>query len=133
MQKTRQGPDDDGGRQKRECIVERDDRGVAVITLLGEHDMVAADEVREAIHFAASETPVVVDLSKVDFIDSTVVNTLVRANNECNRPLVLQVATSRSVRRILEITGLTSVIPTADERDRAVGLALQARAHPAHD
>jgi anti-sigma B factor antagonist len=116
-----------------ECIVEEDERGVAVVTLSGEHDMVSVDEVRETILSAASDGPVVVNLSQADFIDSSIINSLIRTHEKCDGRLVLEVATSQSVRRILEITGLMRVIPTAEKRDQAVGLALTARDGPADD
>jgi anti-anti-sigma regulatory factor len=67
-----------------------------------------------------------VDLTKVDFIDSTIVHELIRAYNGCDRRLVLEVATSQSVRRVLEVTGLMGFITTVDNREEAIALALAA-------
>jgi anti-anti-sigma factor len=115
-------------KSQSECIVQHDDRGVAVVTLLGEHDMASAGEVYESIRSAASDAPVVVNLSNAEFIDSTIIATLLRAHEECEQPVVLEITMSHPARKILDITGLLSVIPTADERNQAIGLSLNGTA-----
>jgi len=60
---------------------------------------------------------VVVSLMETQFIDSSVINVLVRADarlRERGRRLVLHVATESVVRRVLEITELSSRLPTSD-------------------
>jgi ABC-type transporter Mla MlaB component len=62
----------------REVRVARLPGEIAVISLLGEHDVTTAWEVRNAIAFALDQgTHLVVDLSETEFIDSSIVHALV--------------------------------------------------------
>jgi hypothetical protein len=52
---TGRGGEEEGmGARDSGIVVESDDPGVAVVTLLGEHDMRTADEVRESIGSACA-------------------------------------------------------------------------------
>jgi anti-anti-sigma factor len=63
-------------------------RGVALVTMRGEHDLSTQTVLARALEFAAEHSNVVVDLTDCSFIDSTVINELiktsgaVRANGE---------------------------------------------------
>ncbi len=88
---------------------------VAVLRLLGEHDLATVAELREQLDaHAARGEGIVVSLTETAFIDSSVVNTLFHADTqlrEQGRRLSLHVATASIVRRVLDLTGLCDALP----------------------
>jgi anti-sigma B factor antagonist len=85
--------------------------GQAVLHVSGEVDIQFSDELRDAGLTAASDSGLMMELSEVTFIDSSGLAALIQINNTFSvdgRVLTL-VAPSRSVRRILELTGLNPV------------------------
>jgi anti-anti-sigma factor len=86
---------------------------IAVISLLGEHDVTAAWEVRNAIAFALDQgTHLVVDLSETEFIDSGIIHALVDSVQLASARglrISLQLQTHASVKRMLEISGLEAL------------------------
>lgn len=79
---------------------------IAVISLLGEHDVTTAWEVRNAIAFALAQGTLVVDLSETEFIDSSIVHALVDSVQLASAQglrISLQLQTHASVKRMLEI------------------------------
>ena len=91
----------------REVRVARLPGEIAVISLLGEHDVTTAWEVRNAIAFALDQgTHLVVDLSETEFIDSSIVHALVDSVQLASAQglrISLQLQTHASVKRMLEI------------------------------
>jgi anti-sigma B factor antagonist len=91
------------------ATVERRDRGTVVVTPVGELDAYTAPELREQLHGFAREESVdllVIDLSRVTFLDSSALGVLVgalRRMRERERELCL-VEPRPAVRRIFEIT-----------------------------
>jgi anti-sigma B factor antagonist len=80
-----------------------------VVRLGGELDLYNAPQVRQALNDAASDSPtrVVVDLSEVEFIDSTALGVLIEARTRLdNRRAFLLAAPGLETRRALEISGL---------------------------
>jgi anti-sigma B factor antagonist len=98
--------------------------GRAVISLEGELDLATAPQLRERLVALAErdDTDIVLDLTDLNFVDSTGLSVLVMALNRsraAGRSITLR-NPSASVMRILEITGLDSVfrvesasVPTA--------------------
>src|SRR6476619_2657250 len=87
-----------------------DDRaGVAVIALVGEHDISTADELSAAIDAeAARRRGIVVSLAATTFVDSAIVHRLFKGDRQmldAGRRLVLHVGTEPVVDRVLEIGG----------------------------
>ena len=80
---------------------------IAVISLLGEHDIATAWEIRNAIAFVLEQgTNLVVDLSETEFIDSSIVHALVDSVQLASAQglrISLQLQTHDSVKRMLEI------------------------------
>ncbi len=101
--------------------------GVAVVEAKGEIDMYTAQRLREVLRGALEKVnKVVVDLSEVRFIDSTGLGVLIgglRRAREKGGDLVLA-SPSERVKRILEITNLTQVLPSFDQVEEAI-LALK--------
>ena len=80
-----------------------------VIKLGGELDLYNAPQMREALFGACEDTPqrIVVDLSEVEFIDSTALGVLIEARSRLNnRRAFLLAAPGLETRRALEISGL---------------------------
>jgi anti-anti-sigma factor len=95
--------------------------GGVVVTVTGEIDVSTTDVLADALSQAAEDSLVVVaDLATVTFLDSTGLSTLIRAHHDLaarggrfaltgGQPLVM---------RVLELTGVSTVIPlypTADQ------------------
>ena len=80
-----------------------------VVRLAGELDLYNADEVREALRGAVDPQPerVVVDLTAVEFLDSTALGVLVEARAKlANRRGFILAAPGLEPRRALEVAGL---------------------------
>jgi anti-sigma B factor antagonist len=80
-----------------------------VVKLGGELDLYNAPQVRDALSQACDDSPgrVVVDLSEVEFIDSTALGVLIEARTKIhNRRAFLLAAPALETRRALEISGL---------------------------
>lgn len=95
----------------------------SVVEVGGEVDLHSANQLRdELLKAAEGENPcVVVDLSRVSFIDSTGLGVLVGALKRVRETGVLSlVCPQRSVRRVFEITGLMQVFPIFDSVEEAV-------------
>jgi anti-sigma B factor antagonist len=81
----------------------------SVVKLGGELDLYNAPQIRDALNQACEGSPgrVVVDLSEVEFIDSTALGVLIEARTKIdNRRAFLLAAPALETRRALEISGL---------------------------
>jgi anti-anti-sigma factor len=103
----------------------------AVISLLGEHDIATAGEVRNAIACALEQgTHPVVDLSETEFIDSTIIHVLFESKQlaqENGQRVSLQLPADARVRRALEITGMLDLLPVYGTRAEAIDAVRQPR------
>jgi anti-sigma B factor antagonist len=100
--------DSDGLRKDPVLSVEQKG-GACVVRLAGELDLYNAPRVRDALRDACGDSAerVVVDLSGVDFIDSTALGVLIEAQTRMdNRRAFLLAAPGLETRRALEISGL---------------------------
>jgi anti-sigma B factor antagonist len=101
--------------------------GAVVVRLAGELDLHNAPEVRDALLDVAGEGPerIVVDLTEVDFADSTVLGVLVETRGRLlnTRALVL-VSPALEIRRALETSGLDRHLPVHDSVEAALAAAL---------
>ena len=94
-----------------------------IVEVGGEVELHSANQLRdELLRAGAVEYPcVVVDLSRVTFIDSTGLGVLVGALKRVREKGELSlVCPQRQVRRVFEITGLTKVFPMFDRLEDAV-------------
>ncbi|HEU4425561.1 MAG TPA: STAS domain-containing protein [Pilimelia sp.] len=98
--------------------------GVAIIAVAGELDMATAPRLQACITelVDSGQKRLVFDLSELSFCDSTGLSIFVRAKNNCDDVggVVRLAAPQRSVRRILEVSGLIEVLPTFPTVDEAV-------------
>jgi anti-anti-sigma factor len=96
----------------------------AVVVLQGEHDLATAQALEALLALqVGSNDLVVVDLSVVEFIDSSVLGVLVRADRlarDSGKRFRLQVGTAAIVKRVLEISGLLNHFEWASSREDAL-------------
>jgi len=92
--------------------------GLQLLRLNGEFDLRAAPDLREAILDAlgaeSASGPLLVDMSGLDFLDSTIISVLLTAvqrGQEMGRQLRLA-GVAPHVSRILGVTGIESVLPS---------------------
>ncbi|MFL6011165.1 MAG: STAS domain-containing protein [Gaiellaceae bacterium] len=100
--------DSDGLRKDPVLGLERQG-DACVVKLGGELDLYNAPQVREALGEACSDSSqrVVIDLSEVDFIDSTALGVLIEARTKLeNRRAFVLASPGLETRRALEISGL---------------------------
>jgi anti-anti-sigma factor len=99
---------------------------VAILRLFGEHDMASATEVAKRLHsLVRCGERIVVDLEETGFLDSSIVNVLLKTERELRARgsgLVLQLH-GGSVARVLELTGVLNRFEHASTREEAVALA----------
>lgn len=101
---------------------------MAVVALLGEHDLSTAAVVRDALQDASSAPAgVVVDLSHTSFIDSSILGLIITAYREAgesDRGFALAVGNGcgTAVRRVLELTDLRSTVTVRDDLASAVAI-----------
>ena len=109
------------------------DGSVALFELLGEHDMASEPALRAALNEALADGQgIVVDLSKAEFIDSSVIHTLIDTQQRLaaqGRELATEVNTASVVMLALEITSFRAIVATVGTRDAAVAIA-RARGAP---
>jgi anti-anti-sigma factor len=103
---------------------------IAVISLLGEHDLATAWEVRNAVALALEHgRHVVVDLSETELIDSSIVDALFDSKQVASkhrRRLSLQVrAHAEVVERVLGISGVLESFPVYATRTEAIDAVRQ--------
>jgi anti-anti-sigma factor len=101
--------------------------GVTVLDLVGEHDLATMPlldaKIREQ---AVLGRDVVVSLKDTDFVDSSIVATLFRAQREITdtgRGFVLHTDSESHILKTLGLTGVAQTIPCVDELTEAIALA----------
>jgi anti-sigma B factor antagonist len=101
--------------------VEHHDDAV-VIRLCGELDLYNADEVRGALAAAidGGTGRIIIDMSEVDFVDSTALGVLVEARAKLGEDGLLLAAPQIETRRTLEVSGLDRHLSVHDSVDGAL-------------
>jgi anti-sigma B factor antagonist len=108
-----------------ELALERIDRGLAVLTISGEHDLSTAPALRRRLGGLLDErTPTVIDLSPATFIDSSILGTILDGRRRAAEADVgFAVAHSNgsdAIDRVLEVTGLRAELPVHARREEAL-------------
>ena len=99
---------DQTGRPEPVLGIERTD-GAAIVRLTGELDLYNAPQLRETLVALTDERParLVLDLSDVEFVDSTALGVLIEARSRMeNRKAFLLAAPALETQRALQISGL---------------------------
>lgn len=103
-------------------VIERDSASVLAVT--GEVDLQSAPHLANALEQArvAGASIIVVDLSRVDFLDSSGLGVLVTANRDIQAGgASLRIVRPRpAINKVLTLTRLTDVIDTFDSVDEAL-------------
>jgi stage II sporulation protein AA (anti-sigma F factor antagonist) len=97
--------------------------GVFVIAVEGELDMNTATDLERELEgpLSAAQSPLLIDLSSCEFIDSTGIALIVRSWQalDGNGRFAL-CGVGHQVKRVLDITGLEETIPTHSSREQAL-------------
>jgi anti-sigma B factor antagonist len=107
-----------------ELALERNESGLAVVTISGEHDLSTAPNLRRRLDILLDEgTATVVDLSPATFIDSSILGVILEARRRAVQSGIgFEVVHSNgadAVDRVLEVTGLRAELPVHARREEA--------------
>jgi len=104
-------------------VIPSEDGEITAVRLIGEIDVFASPEVKTALCSLVKEghTLLVIDFSKVAYIDSTGLGALVAALKTAreNGGSIAIVCTNPQIRRIFDITGLVKVFGMYDDVESA--------------
>jgi anti-anti-sigma factor len=99
--------------------VERPTPGTVVVNFMGEHDLVARQELRELLDSLVEENEVVVaNVSQAQFVDSSTIQALIDADalaRVWGKTFRLQLGTAAIVRMAFEISGILERIECIPE------------------
>ena len=94
---------------------------VALVALVGEHDLSTKPRLIDALVRASEQPFVVVDFSLCTFVDSSVVGALVALRGVGISSIMLVVPdTQRIVRRTFELAGIVEFFPVYDSLEQAL-------------
>jgi anti-sigma B factor antagonist len=116
----------DGLREPPVAGVDRDGSAV-VVRLAGELDLYNAHEIRDVLLDESGKAPerLVVELSKVTFVDSTALGVLIEARAKLpNKRAFLVASPQLETRRALEVSGLDRHFGVYDTVDAALAATL---------
>ena len=98
--------------------------GIAVVTVLGEHDVSTEPQLAQALVDASAHSDVIVDLSGCTFIDSTVIAALIKGASAVHarseRFALVIPPEQRHVARIARMIRLSEFLAVHDSRDAAL-------------
>jgi anti-anti-sigma factor len=109
--------------------VDRIDADIAVVDVLGEHDLTTAPELRQRLDALLGEgLGIAVDLSETTFLDSSVLAALLAASRDAGErgsgfAVAVPLDGADGLRRVIEVTGLAQVMTMAPDRAGAVEAA----------
>ena len=96
---------------------------ISALCLEGEFDLANAPQIIEEGERLLADKQVILDLSDATFIDSSVIQALLRLGAEARkngRVVVLQLGTAAIVERVIEISGIEHALPRASTRPEAI-------------
>jgi anti-sigma B factor antagonist len=112
------------GVRTGELALERNDAGMAVLTISGEHDLSTAPNLRRRLSSLLDQnTATIVDLSPATFVDSSILGVILdcrrRAGDAGVGFAVVHASGADAVDRVLEVTGLRAELPVHARREEA--------------
>ena len=92
-------------------MTDRKDVVGTIVALNGEFDLAQQHRVNDAFNAAAEHDFVVVDLERAQYVDSTVLSSLIRLRNDLTDRggTMVLAAPKPTIRRLLDIAGLTGM------------------------
>ena len=107
-----------------EVALERNDAGLAVLTISGEHDLSTAPTLRRRIDNLLDDgTATVIDLSPATFIDSSILGVILDGRRRAGEAdigfAIVHANGADAVDRVLEVTGLRTELPVHARREEA--------------
>lgn len=100
-------------------IVVSEQGTISTIEVEGEWDLAQRDAARDAVREALQRRPdcLVVDLSRLTFIDSSGVHSLIDTSKRCagQRTRFVIIPGPRAVQRVFDLCGVTAILPFAVE------------------
>jgi anti-anti-sigma factor len=106
----------------REELVDEVLSWAQVLEVRGELDIGAADWFSQAIdERLREEPPLVIDLSKCQYLDSTILNVLIRTANAEPGRIGIVVPSAARIRRIFNIAGLEDALQLCETREALQG------------
>jgi anti-anti-sigma factor len=107
------------------------DTDISIVKLYGEHDLGDSEELRNLLERQLAPSDLlIVDLSETEFIDSSILNTLIAVKKIADRhglSVTLQLGAETNARKILEVSGLDGFFHCADSRPEASALTRNSR------
>jgi anti-sigma B factor antagonist len=107
-------------------------RGMAVVTMRGEHDLSTQPVLAHALELAAAHSNVVVDLSACSFIDSTVIREFINTSGTVRakgEQVVLVIPPEQTqIARIAQLTGLSHIFALHESTEAAFAMLDRAKA-----
>jgi anti-anti-sigma factor len=104
--------------------VEQPKHGAAVVTFTGEHDLATAPAVEALLGSLIEQNELVVaDFSEAEFVDSSMIHTLVKTDREARKrggSFRLQLGTAPIVRKAFELCGLFEQLDVVSAREQAL-------------
>lgn len=96
--------------------------GSVILRLAGELDLYNAEDVRGALAQAVESDPkkIVIDMSEVQFVDSTALGVLIEARSKLGRSDLVLAGPQLETRRTLQVSGLDRHLPVHDSVDDAL-------------
>ena len=110
-------------RLREQPVISVEQRGAGwVVRLGGELDLYNSDKLRTALREVTDKAPerLVLDLSEVEFIDSTALGALIEARAAIPDRGLLLAAPGRETRRALQVSGLDRHLQVHDTVDAAL-------------
>lgn len=105
-------------------IVKRENNGVSILDINGEIDLYNAPEIKEIINslIAEQKTNVIINLEKVSYIDSSGIGALISSLSNLKKYQggLKIINVFASVRKVFELTKLTSFFEIYDSEDEAI-------------
>lgn len=110
---------------ERSPVQSRDERGTCVIRLRGEIDIANVEDIAKAIKAASAKSHrgLVLDLTNTMYLDSAGVALLFRLAHRLQarrQQMRLVVPRDAPVRAVLDLTGLTKLVPVAGHEKKAL-------------